>query len=230
MPSKPCGKPAKTGDDRVLRHDRSGGGADCLPLNLVAADVSPLTLPRREIRADSRRLLRFRGATRKKGFRGILSLNGKVGRAVSSERLPTRHGEHTAACPFKTNSTGLSPHCPRTRRNKSPGSSGTRIKLVGTGSPRLSHALVVPRVVVCTSRRRLLRSPPIADSIPTGLSDRFRSDWSAANSDLLGDTTAASASRLGGNRWLQNSDNFNRCQSMRAIQQAPHCRGRSIRN
>jgi hypothetical protein len=43
-----------------------------LPMNLVAADVSPLHLLGREIRADSRRLLRFRGSMREP-VRGILS-------------------------------------------------------------------------------------------------------------------------------------------------------------
>jgi len=43
--------------------------------NLVAADVSPLH-PRllNEVRADSRRLLRFSGSTRELSFRGILTL------------------------------------------------------------------------------------------------------------------------------------------------------------
>src|SRR3990172_8765602 len=41
-------------------------------MNLVAADVSPLHLKSRKVRADSRRLLRFRGSIRE-SFRGILS-------------------------------------------------------------------------------------------------------------------------------------------------------------
>src|SRR5438034_3315991 len=44
-----------------------------LPLNLVAADVSPLHLPLGKVRADSRPLLRFRGSRREILFRGILS-------------------------------------------------------------------------------------------------------------------------------------------------------------
>jgi hypothetical protein len=44
-----------------------------LTLNLVAADVRRLTLFRAEVRASSRRLLRFRGARREKWFRGILT-------------------------------------------------------------------------------------------------------------------------------------------------------------
>ncbi len=43
-----------------------------LAMNLVAADVSPLHLPLGKVRADSRRLLRFRGSMREI-FRGILS-------------------------------------------------------------------------------------------------------------------------------------------------------------
>jgi len=43
-------------------------------MNLVAADVSPLHLPLGKVRADSRRLLLFRGS-RREVFRGILSLN-----------------------------------------------------------------------------------------------------------------------------------------------------------
>ena len=42
-------------------------------MNPVAADVSPLHLIQSNVRADSRRLLRFRGSRREKMFRGILS-------------------------------------------------------------------------------------------------------------------------------------------------------------
>ncbi len=42
-------------------------------MNLVAADVSPLHLLLGKVRADSRRLLQFRGSTREVTFRGILS-------------------------------------------------------------------------------------------------------------------------------------------------------------
>src|SRR6266576_3899110 len=42
-------------------------------MNLVAADVSPLHLLLGKSRADSRRLLQFRGSTREVTFRGNLS-------------------------------------------------------------------------------------------------------------------------------------------------------------
>ena len=42
-------------------------------MNLVAADVSPLHLLLGKVRADSRRLLQFRGSTREVTFRGKLS-------------------------------------------------------------------------------------------------------------------------------------------------------------
>ena len=47
--------------------------SDTLPMNLVAADVSPLHLLLGRVRADSRRLLQFRGSTREVTFRGNLS-------------------------------------------------------------------------------------------------------------------------------------------------------------
>ncbi len=44
-----------------------------LPMNFVAADVSPRTLSSMKVSADSRRRLRFRGSTRGIFFRGILT-------------------------------------------------------------------------------------------------------------------------------------------------------------
>ena len=49
-----------------------------LLVNLVAAEVSRLTIFPRKIRADSHRLLRFRGLTRQVSFRGILPLMGAL--------------------------------------------------------------------------------------------------------------------------------------------------------
>jgi 2-phosphosulfolactate phosphatase len=47
------------------------------PMKLVAADVSPLHLIQSNVRADSRRLLRFRGSKRKQKFREIFSPFGR---------------------------------------------------------------------------------------------------------------------------------------------------------
>jgi len=46
-------------------------------MKLVAADVSPLHLIQSNVRADSRRLLRFRGSKRKQKFREIFSPFGR---------------------------------------------------------------------------------------------------------------------------------------------------------
>ena len=46
----------------------------CLAMKFVAADVSPLYLIQSNVRADSRRLLRFGGSKRETSFWGILSL------------------------------------------------------------------------------------------------------------------------------------------------------------
>jgi hypothetical protein len=46
------------------------------PTNLVAADVRPLHFIQSNVRADSRRLPRFRGSRRDIMFRGILSRFG----------------------------------------------------------------------------------------------------------------------------------------------------------
>ena len=54
-----------------------------LPMNLVAADVSPLHLAPAEVRADSRPLLRFTGSTRGL-FLGILTLAGFASVALAA--------------------------------------------------------------------------------------------------------------------------------------------------
>ncbi len=61
-------------------------------MNLVAADVSPLHLNSEEVRADSRRLLRFRGSKRESS-RGILSLKTIVWSLVLQAALAVSAAE-----------------------------------------------------------------------------------------------------------------------------------------
>ena len=74
-------------------------------MNLVAADVSPLHLPLGKVRADSRRLLRFRGS-RREVFRGILSLN-------QSTPAPSKEGSKAADARRQALSRGTSVCIPR---------------------------------------------------------------------------------------------------------------------
>jgi len=61
-----------------------------LAANFVAADVSPFHLVQNNVRADSRRLLRFRGSRRDKIFRGILFRpRARNGRALSVRAGPS---------------------------------------------------------------------------------------------------------------------------------------------
>ncbi len=55
-------------------------------MNLVAADVSRLTIFPGKIRADSHRLLRFRGSMREISVRGVLSPLLRRGFAVERSR------------------------------------------------------------------------------------------------------------------------------------------------
>jgi len=56
-----------------------------LPMNLVAADVSPLHLIRSDVRADSRRLLQCRDSRREKCFG---EFSPRLGGARGTEHIP----------------------------------------------------------------------------------------------------------------------------------------------
>jgi hypothetical protein len=62
-----------TKESDCSKHNHLLGVDKPRPMNLVAADMSPLHLIQSNVRADSRRLLRFRGSRRDKMFRGIFS-------------------------------------------------------------------------------------------------------------------------------------------------------------
>ena len=73
-------------------------------MNLVAADVSPLHLIQSNVRADSRRLLRFWGSRREKTFSGILAFAFLLSGCVSPRSylvaplagMPAHEAEQTA--------------------------------------------------------------------------------------------------------------------------------------
>jgi len=100
----------------------SGAAAVSLSMNLVAADVSPLTTPPSKIGADSRRRLRFRGSTRELWVRGTLSSSeghgaGAMGPFTPSEKdremlaaqdadLPDRAESDLAVIIYTSGTTG----------------------------------------------------------------------------------------------------------------------------
>jgi hypothetical protein len=67
-----------------------------LPIHFVAAEVSPLQLHSGKVKADSRRLLQFRGSTREVTFRGHRSLNRPLSLPAPLLRAGERVGEGRA--------------------------------------------------------------------------------------------------------------------------------------